>query len=62
LGQIEELAGAERDEAGGRVHGHPQRRRNVELIKKGRRFRTRATVTKLEGKTAVLIHDVVEAI
>jgi hypothetical protein len=33
-----------------------------ELIKKGRRFRARATVTKLSGKTAILIHDVVEAI
>jgi Fanconi anemia group M protein len=33
-----------------------------ELIKKGRRFKARATVTKLNGKTAVLIHDVVEAI
>jgi Fanconi anemia group M protein len=33
-----------------------------ELIKKGRRFRARATVTKLDGKTAILIHDVVEAI
>jgi Fanconi anemia group M protein len=33
-----------------------------ELIKKGRRFRARATVTKLNGKTAVLINDVVEAI
>ena len=33
-----------------------------ELIKKGRRFRARATVTKLNGKTAILIHDVVEAI
>jgi hypothetical protein len=32
-----------------------------ELIKKGRRFRARATVTKLNGKTAILIHDVVEA-
>jgi ERCC4-related helicase len=32
-----------------------------ELIKKGRRFRARATVTKLDGKTAILIHDVVEA-
>ena len=28
-----------------------------ELIKKGRRFRARATVTKLNGKTAILIHD-----
>jgi hypothetical protein len=33
-----------------------------ELIKKGRRFRARATVTKLNGKTAILIHDVVEAV
>jgi hypothetical protein len=33
-----------------------------ELIKKGRRFRARATVTKLNGKTALLIHDVVEVI
>jgi Fanconi anemia group M protein len=33
-----------------------------ELIKKGRRFRARATVTKLDGKTAILIHDMVEAI
>jgi hypothetical protein len=33
-----------------------------ELIKKGRRFRARATVTKLNGKATILIHDVVEAI
>jgi Fanconi anemia group M protein len=33
-----------------------------ELIKKGRRFRARATVTKLNGKTAILIHDVVETV
>jgi Fanconi anemia group M protein len=33
-----------------------------ELIKKGRRFRARATVTKLNGKTAILIHDVVEVV
>jgi Fanconi anemia group M protein len=33
-----------------------------ELIKKGRRFKARATVTKLNGKTAILIHDVVETI
>jgi Fanconi anemia group M protein len=33
-----------------------------ELIKKGRRFRARATVTKLDGTTTILIHDVVEAI
>jgi Fanconi anemia group M protein len=33
-----------------------------ELIKKGRRFRARATVTKLNGKTSILIHDVVEVI
>ena len=33
-----------------------------ELIKKGRRFRARATVTKLDDKTAILIHDVVEVI
>jgi Fanconi anemia group M protein len=33
-----------------------------ELIKKGRRFKARATVTKLSGKTAILIHDVVEVI
>ena len=32
-----------------------------ELIKRGRRFRARATVMKLNGKTAILIHDVVEA-
>jgi hypothetical protein len=30
-----------------------------ELIMKGRRFRARATVTKLNGKTEILIHDVV---
>jgi hypothetical protein len=30
-GQIEELAGAERDEARSRVHGHTWRRRDVEL-------------------------------
>jgi Fanconi anemia group M protein len=33
-----------------------------ELIKRGRRFRARATITKMNGKTAILIHDVVEAI
>jgi Fanconi anemia group M protein len=33
-----------------------------ELIKKGRRFRARATVTKLNGKATILIHDVVEDI
>jgi Fanconi anemia group M protein len=33
-----------------------------ELIKKGRRFKARATITKLDGRTAILIHDVVEAI
>ena len=33
-----------------------------ELIKKGRRFKARATITKLGGRTAILIHDVVEAI
>jgi len=33
-----------------------------ELIKKGRRFRARATVIRMNGKTAILIHDVVEAI
>jgi Fanconi anemia group M protein len=33
-----------------------------ELIKKGRRFRARATVTKLNGKTSILIHEVVEVI
>jgi Fanconi anemia group M protein len=33
-----------------------------ELIKKGRRFRARATVTKLNGKTTILINDVVEII
>jgi hypothetical protein len=33
-----------------------------ELIKKGTRFRTRATVIELDGKIAILIHDVVEAI
>jgi Fanconi anemia group M protein len=32
-----------------------------DLIKKGRRFKARATVTKVEGATTVLIHDVVEA-
>jgi Fanconi anemia group M protein len=32
-----------------------------ESIKKGRRFKARATITKLDGKTAILIHDVVEA-
>jgi Fanconi anemia group M protein len=31
-----------------------------ELIKKGRRFRARATVTKLNGRTALLVHDVIE--
>jgi hypothetical protein len=33
-----------------------------ELIKKGRRFRARATVIRMNGKTALLIHDVVEVI
>jgi Fanconi anemia group M protein len=32
-----------------------------DLIKKGRRFKARATITKMEGTTTVLIHDVVEA-
>jgi hypothetical protein len=32
-----------------------------ELIKKGRRLRARVTLTKLDGKTAILVHDVVEA-
>jgi Fanconi anemia group M protein len=32
-----------------------------DLIKKGRRFKARATITKVEGTTTVLIHDVVEA-
>jgi Fanconi anemia group M protein len=32
-----------------------------DLIKKGRRFKARATVTRVEGATTVLIHDVVEA-
>jgi Fanconi anemia group M protein len=32
-----------------------------ELIKKGRRFKARATITKIEDTTTVLIHDVVEA-
>ena len=31
-----------------------------ELIKKGRRFRARATVTKLNGRTTLLVHDVIE--
>jgi DNA-binding transcriptional ArsR family regulator len=31
-----------------------------DLIKKGRRFKARVTVTKVEGTTTVLIHDVVE--
>jgi helicase len=32
-----------------------------DLIKKGRRFKARATITKIEDRTTVLIHDVVEA-
>jgi Fanconi anemia group M protein len=32
-----------------------------DLIKKGKRFKARATITKIEGTTTVLIHDVVEA-
>jgi Fanconi anemia group M protein len=32
-----------------------------DLIKKGRRFKARATITKIEDITTVLIHDVVEA-
>jgi Fanconi anemia group M protein len=32
-----------------------------DLIKKGRRFKARVTVTKVEGATTVLIHDVIEA-
>jgi hypothetical protein len=31
-----------------------------ELIKKETRFRTRATVIELDGKTARLIHDITE--
>jgi hypothetical protein len=33
-----------------------------ELIRKGRRFRARASVTKLDGTPTILIHDVAEAI
>jgi Fanconi anemia group M protein len=32
-----------------------------DLIKKGKIFKARATITKMEGTTTVLIHDVVEA-
>jgi DNA-binding Lrp family transcriptional regulator len=32
-----------------------------DLIRKGRRFKARATITKIEDITTVLIHDVVEA-
>jgi len=32
-----------------------------DLIKKGRRFKARATITRMEDRTTVLIHDVVEA-
>jgi Fanconi anemia group M protein len=32
-----------------------------DLIKKGKRFKARATITKMEGATTILIHDVVEA-
>jgi Fanconi anemia group M protein len=32
-----------------------------DLIKKGRRFKARATITKMEGTTTALIHDVVES-
>jgi Fanconi anemia group M protein len=32
-----------------------------DLIRKGRRFKARATITKIEDRTTVLIHDVVEA-
>jgi DNA-binding transcriptional ArsR family regulator len=32
-----------------------------DLIKKGRRFKARATITKIEDRTTVLIHDVVDA-
>jgi Fanconi anemia group M protein len=32
-----------------------------DLIKKGRIFKARATITKIEGTTTVLVHDVVEA-
>jgi ERCC4-related helicase/DNA-binding transcriptional ArsR family regulator len=32
-----------------------------DLIRKGRRFKARATITKMEGATTILIHDVVEA-
>jgi ERCC4-related helicase len=32
-----------------------------DLIKKGRRFKARATIKKMEGTTTVLIHDIVEA-
>jgi hypothetical protein len=31
-----------------------------ELIKKGRKFRARATVIELDGKTARLIHGITE--
>jgi Fanconi anemia group M protein len=32
-----------------------------ELIRKGRRFRARATIAKLDGATTIIVHDVVEA-
>ena len=32
-----------------------------DLIKKGRTFKARATITKVDGATTILIHDVVEA-
>jgi hypothetical protein len=32
-----------------------------DLIKKGRRFKAGATITKIEVATTTLIHDVVEA-
>jgi ERCC4-related helicase/biotin operon repressor len=32
-----------------------------DLIRKGRKFKARATITKIEDRTTVLIHDVVEA-
>ena len=32
-----------------------------DLLKKGRRFKARATIIKMKDRTTVLIHDVVEA-
>jgi hypothetical protein len=49
-----ELAGAERDEAWGRVHGHPQRRRDVELHMPPLHLQAHRLQTHTEGEGGAL--------